>query len=124
MLHSPSPLSIIKKAPRIKGYKSCYCVQGHWHHGTGEARYCDKLHILKKAKCIKKIERQVHYDFYVNGKFIYSHRPDFRVTRAGGRIEIHEYKGLATEIWKIQKRLFEALHPNIPYVVKTSKDLL
>jgi hypothetical protein len=34
-----------------------------------------------------------------------------------GRKEVHEYKGVATEVWKLKKALFENEYPDIPYIV-------
>lgn len=108
---------------RVKNYQSCSCDNGHLHHSRGEAKYCNQLHFIKKAGEITEIETQVHFDLKVNGIKIIGHRPDFRVTYADGRQEIHEFKGFETERWVIAKRLFNAIHPDIPYIVIKPTDL-
>jgi len=40
------------------------------------------------------------------------------VETKGGGFEFHEVKGYATDVWKIKKKLVEALYPEIPYIVK------
>lgn len=112
-----------KRQPRIKNYHSCYCNEGHWHQSRGEAAYCNQLYLLKKAGEIINVEQQIQYSLDVNGKHITNIRPDFRVTLNDGSETIHEYKGMETQIWQIKKKLFEALYPEIPYIVKTRKDL-
>jgi len=89
----------------------------HYHDSKGEAGYCRQLQILKKAGKIQDFETQKTFDFYVNGKKICSHRVDFLVTTNEGKIEAHEYKGYEQNTWIIKKKLFEALYPEIDYIV-------
>lgn len=112
-----------KRNPRIKQYRSCQCNQEHIHHSRMEAQYCNNLYLIKKSGEIKEIERQVKYSLDVNGAHIANMYVDFVVTFKGGRKEIHEFKGFGTEVWQLKKKLFEAIYPKIPYVVKTQKDL-
>lgn len=115
---------LITKDPRVKGYQSQTCQQGHSHYSVGEAQYCNKLHFLQKAGEIRSYKNQKTYDFYVNGVKICSHRVDFVITNNDDSIEVHEYKGFATQLWYLKHRLFKALYPDIPYIVKTQRDLL
>lgn len=43
--------------------------------------------------------------------------PDFEVTFADGRTEVHEVKGAETDVWRIKSRLFQALFPYVVYRV-------
>ena len=97
--------------------KKKYCNAGHLHHSSGEARHCDDLQLLVKASEIKGFEIQKRFDFVVNGKKICSHYVDFLITTKEGLAVVQEYKGFETGEWKIKKRLFEALYPQIPYKV-------
>ena len=97
--------------------KSCFCGQGHIHDSIGEAGYCNQLALLVKTKEIKSYKIQQTYRFKVKGKHITTHRVDFVVTTKEGKIEVHEAKGFATEVWRIKWKLFEALYPKIPYIV-------
>lgn len=91
------------------------CRQGHRHDSIGEARYCDKLMLLKKAGEIKDYKNQVTFDLKVNGKKVTGHRVDFVVTNNDGSESVHEFKGYATQVWIIKRKLFIALYPQIPY---------
>jgi len=97
--------------------KRCLCKQNHKHDSRAEARYCDMLALLKKAKEIKDYEIQKTFPLKFNGEKITSHRVDFLVTTKNGKQEVREYKGFATKEWKIKKRMFEVLYPDIPYIV-------
>jgi len=97
--------------------KSRECLQGHWHHSTFEARYCDQLALLVKANEIKSYETQKKFSLDVNGVHISNHYVDFLVTTNEDKLEIHETKGFATQDWLFKKRLTEALYPDIPYIV-------
>lgn len=105
------------------GNKTCRCWKGHQHDSTYEAMYCNKLNILEKAGDIQSYKTQVRYTFKINGSTICSHYPDFEVVENDGRLVIHEFKGAETEVWRIKKKLFQALYPEIPYYVKKRSDL-
>ena len=106
-----------KNAARVKGYRSCKCSQGHIHHSRGEAGYCDVLAILKRGRKIKGYEIQKKFELTAHGKHITNHYPDFLVTELDGSIRVDEYKGFATEIWRIKMKMFKAQYPEIPYNV-------
>lgn len=110
---------IKKRKIRFSKYHSatCRCNQGHIHDSRGEAGYCNQLTLLVKAKEIQGYEIQKTYDLRVNGKLICRHRVDFVVTKLDGNCEIHEYKGFATQVWNIKRKLFEACYLSIPYLV-------
>lgn len=97
--------------------KSHQCKQNHIHQSTGEASYCNELYLLQRAGEIKEYISQKRFDLFVNGEKITTHIVDFLVTNKEGKLEVHEYKGFATEAWKIKKKLFEAVIPEIPYIV-------
>ena len=99
------------------GAKKTTCHQGHSHPSMLEADYCDTLHLVAKSdKRIRSIEYNKPYDLSVNGVKICVHRPDWTVMTAEG-VEVHEAKGMPTPSWRLKKKLFEALYPNIKYVV-------
>jgi len=106
------------------GSQSQTCSLGHKHNSVGEAQYCHKLLIMQRGGLFKSFQYEVNFRLVVNGKFICSHRPDFLIDNHDGSQEVHEYKGYETRDWLIKKNLFEALFPDIPYFVKTKKDLL
>ena len=104
--------------------KSSRCWIGHYHQSIDEARYCDKLTLLKKGKHIKSIDYQKDYPLKVNDKHICNIRVDFVVTWKDGLVEVHEYKGFETEVWRLKHKLFLACYPKFPYVIKKRKDLI
>lgn len=91
------------------------------YHSRAEARYAARLDQLRAAAAPRErvvgVERQVRVPLTVNGHVVTTWIPDFRVTFADGRTELHEVKGFETQEWKIKRKLFEALHPNIVLVV-------
>lgn len=88
-----------------------------------EALYAAQLDALKKARVPKdrvvRVERQVNVDLMVNGKKVCRIIPDFRVTFADGRVEWHEIKsyGTMTPVYRVKKKLFDALFPDQVYRV-------
>lgn len=112
----------IKFIRRVKyNNSSCTCNQGHLHDSRGEASYCNDLELLKKAGEIKGYENQVTFDLVVNGKTICEHRVDFLVTTNSGKKEVNEFKGFATDVWNLKRKLFEAVYPDIKYIVVREK---
>ena len=83
----------------------------------GEAHYCDVLAYHKKCKEIKSYESQVKFSMDINGHHICNHYVDFLVVLPDGTKQVQEYKGVRTGIWQIKRKLFEALYPDIEYVV-------
>jgi len=101
------------------------CRAGHTHDSKEEARYCDSLFLQLKAKVIKGYDVQKTFKLEVNGHLICSHRVDFVVETKAGKKEVHEYKGRQFlkpgqgDVWKLKRKLFEALFPEIKYRVIT-----
>jgi hypothetical protein len=93
------------------------CSLGHNHPSKLECGYCGQLQLMLKANKIKGFEFQKKYELRVNGKLIGCHKPDFTVTTKEGSIEVHETKGMVTSDFMLRKNLFEAIYPEIPYIV-------
>jgi hypothetical protein len=93
------------------------CQAGHSHPSMLEADYCDRLAFYKKTKVITEYQYQPRYELVVNGKCVGHHKPDFLVTLPDGKTEIRECKGMVTADFTLRKNLFEALYPEIPYVI-------
>jgi len=92
------------------------------YDSRGEAGYAWELDIRLKAGEISKVERQRTFPLYgKNGGRITTHRVDFLVTFPDGHQEVHEYKGYATDTWKIKRDLFVDNYPEILYVTITPK---
>jgi len=102
------------------GAESCQ-YGGSRYDSRKEAAYAAQLDILKGAadpmERVRKWERQVRVPLIVKGKLVANWYIDFKVTYADGRVEFHETKGFATDVYKLKRKLFEALHPDKKLVV-------
>lgn len=82
------------------------------------------LHGLFKKGELSYVKEQARYRLEVNGKLVCTHIPDFEVgvLRPGNvvHVKVVEAKGYPTPEWKIKKKFFEALYPEIPYLVNPS----
>lgn len=99
-----------RKAPwkRSKyGNKRVKVTMGVSYDSKGEAAYAAHLQALKLAKEVSDWERQVRIELRAGGKKVCTYVADFIVHRPNGDVEIHEYKGYATDIFKIKWRLLE-----------------
>jgi hypothetical protein len=97
--------------------EKCRCRHGHIHDSRKEAADCEKIHLLKSSGEITDIKRQVSFNLTVNGQKICGHKPDFLITLKDGRKQVIESKGFATDAWVIKRKLFQALYPDIEYIV-------
>jgi hypothetical protein len=97
--------------------KTTYCWSKHKHDSMKEAEYCNMLLALQRAGDIRSYEIQKEYALVVNSQHICKHRVDFVVTTKHGAPEIHEVKGFATAEWNIKRKLFEALYPDLEYII-------
>lgn len=100
--------------------RATICFSGHKHPSKIEANYCDQLRLLQKAGQIISYKCQVKFDLAVNGKLICRHIVDFLVMTDKGE-EVHEVKGFATRDWKLKRKLFKVLYPQIKYYVITGR---
>ena len=108
------------KRPKYSN-RSCTCLSKHIHPSILEADYCNVLYYLKRGQKILDFTIQHKIEIIVKGKHITNHYVDFRVVNLNQSVEFHEVKGYETEVWKIKRRLTEALYPKIPYVIKINK---
>lgn len=87
-------------------------LKGTTYMSKLEMNYRKKLDILTKAVGADKvflIEEQVPFDCIVNGKKICRYLLDFKVTYKD-RVEYVDVKGVVTPIYRIKKKLVEALY--------------
>ena len=124
---------------------------GVLYASKAEARYAMHLDLLKAARQIRGWERQVRWplsvasmesvyrllivatgseakargilDYHKDAfKKVCTIVPDFKVMKKGGGFKIVEVKGFVTPVWRLKRKLFEALHPEVEYVVVTAKE--
>ena len=93
------------------------CPEGHMHDSIFEASYCMGLRARLQAGEIKGYSVHVAFDIRVKGVLICRHIVDFLVCRAPGFTEVHETKGVKTAAWSIKHKLFQAIYPEIPYII-------
>lgn len=93
------------------------CNLNHKHQSIIEAKYCNYLQILKKGKQIKDFDIQISFKFIVNNIKICDYRVDFKIINNDATIEYHEVKGIETEKFKLQKKLFYALYPREKLII-------
>ena len=79
-----------------------------------EAGKGQELELLLKAKQIKGFDTQVKIPLVVNGYHLCNYYIDFVIYHLNGTTEYLETKGLATDVWKLKWKLFEALYSDIP----------
>ena len=99
------------------GNITCKCVQGHIHDSRGEAKYCTELFYQQKAGEIQSYEIQRKYPLVLDRKSMGYMRVDFEVINKEGKTEIHEYKGMATSIWRLKVKIFKVCYPDIEYKI-------
>ena len=83
---------------------------GRSYMSRGEAGYARDLQLRKKAGEIKEIVPQFRLSLDVNGYHICNYIVDFMVVMADGSKELHEYKGFATDVFRLKWKLCEALY--------------
>lgn len=84
-----------------------------------EGQYALELDIRQKAGEIVKWERQVKIPLIVNGYSIANYYIDFIVYYPDGLKEFVECKGIASEVWRLKWKIFEATYSEIPGVKLT-----
>ena len=82
---------------------------GRLYMSKGEASYARELNFRKSAGEITDIVPQFRLPLDVNGYHICNYIVDFKVTLPDGTVELHEYKGFATEVFRIKWKLCEAI---------------
>ena len=75
------------------------------------ARYME-LMLMQRAGEIKRLELQPKYDCVVNGKKICTYRAYFRYSTNENSI-VEDVKGMKTPVYKLKKKLVEALYPGV-----------
>ena len=82
-----------------------------------EAAYAEQLDWLIKAGEIIEVIPQFKISIDVNGVHIANYYMDFKVIYSDGRIEMHEVKGMETDLWRMKWRLSKALYPDWNFVL-------
>jgi enolase len=76
-----------------------------------EASRYQELLLLQRAGQIQDLKIQVPFAIVINGKKICKYIADFQyVDMATGKTVTEDSKGMATQVYKLKKRLVEALY--------------
>jgi hypothetical protein len=103
-----------------------YNAKSTWYNGyiyasKREAGYAAELDLRIKAKEVERWERQVKISLDIGDYHICNYYVDFKVYLTNGDIELVEVKGMETEVWRLKRKLLEAVylpaHPEEKYVV-------
>lgn len=82
--------------------------EGHFD-STGEyTRWCE-LRLLERQGAITDLRRQVPYPLVVNGEKVGTFVSDYTY-REDGETIVEDYKGYATPLYRLKKRLMSALY--------------
>lgn len=126
-----------KKAGHNKyGNHKVHCLSKHLHDSKLEANYCNRLLAMKQKKEIFDYRTQISFEMVVAEQHICSHIVDFLIYLkpesmladiaqvifqcSAGLIEVHDTKGVKTDVFIIKHKLFKALYPHIEYKIITA----
>ena len=111
-----------RRAGKYGAVRTVY--RGVEYASKSEASYARHLDTLKKAGVVRSWMRQVRWKLIVNGVLVCTMVPDFRVEWKDGTVSLIEVKGHATAIYRLKRKLFEALYPEVDYRVVKAKEAL
>jgi len=92
---------------KYKAVKQTY--NGYSYDSKFEASFAQDLDLRKKAKDITDWERQFKISLDVNGYHLCNYFCDFRIHHNDGSFELVETKGIETEVYRLKRKLLEAL---------------
>jgi hypothetical protein len=94
---------------------------GYTYASKFEAEYAAELDLRVKGKDIEGWERQVKIPIEINNYHICNYYVDFLIYHNDGSKELVEIKGMETDLWRIKRKLLEAIylpkHPEYNYTV-------
>lgn len=104
---------MIKRKSAMTKYRAVKTeVDGIIFDSKKEAARYKELILLEKSGVISHLELQPRYDCVVNGKKICSYRADFRYFNDQNSV-VEDVKGFKTPVYRLKKKLVEALYPGI-----------
>lgn len=95
---------------------------GRAYASQKEAQFAQTLDLRKRAGEVRDWRPQVRIPLKIDGETVCTYVVDFEVFLADGTIELIETKGYETALWKLKRRMFEAIwlkdHPDVRYQVR------
>lgn len=86
-------------------------IDNIWFASMHEASRYQELMLLQRAGQIQDLELQVPFAIVVNGKKICKYLADFRYFDvASGKVVTEDAKGYANQLYKLKKKLVEAMY--------------
>ena len=87
---------------------------GHWFHSGAEADRYLQLKLLAKAGVLTQLKLQPSFSIQIKGVQICVYKADFSykwTTPAGQTVHvIEDVKGMETDVFKLKKKMAEAMH--------------
>ena len=96
-------------------------VDGIVFDSKGESRRWVYLKELQKQHKISNLQRQVSYPLEVNEELITSYVADFTYDEDGVQI-VEDFKGHITSVFRLKKKLFEAIHKQPLRIVRLQRN--
>ena len=84
-------------------------IDGIKFHSLKEAKRYRDLKLLEKAKSISCLTLQPRYDMMINNIFCGFYKADFSYIENGVMV-IEDVKGMRTPVYRIKKKIIEALY--------------
>ena len=103
-----STFKFLKTKSKFGNIKTLY--NGRVYDSKHEGRYARDLDLRLKGKDIKSVEPQVSFPIIINGQKICDYISDFVVEHNDGTHEVIDCKGKLTDVYKIKKKLVEAVY--------------
>lgn len=86
-------------------------IDGYVFDSRREAARYSELRIMEKAGEIIDLELQPQYPCTINGKLICKYIADFRYTSVKrGNVVIEDAKGFKTPVYRLKKKMVEAIY--------------
>jgi len=93
---------------KYRAKKTMY--NGVVYDSIAESQRALNLDLYIKAKEVDRWQRQVKFSVDVNGKHICNYFLDFKVWWSDGSITFEDVKGVETPVFKLKKKLVEAIY--------------
>lgn len=90
--------------------KAARTVDGHLFDSLKEAKRYAELKLLQKAGEIAGLTYQIRYPLVVGEQLVATYVADFLYCEANGAMVIEDVKGVRTPVYRIKKKLLEALY--------------
>ena len=89
-------------------------IDGITFHSKKEGKRYSELKVLLMTGEISDLKLQPSFPFVVNGQKICSYKADFSYTYKN-HVVVEDVKGFLTDVYKIKKKLFLALYPDLVF---------